>query len=288
MIFHCQSYNYNIYRITLAVFAMLLGLMYAYGDSVAPISFRPRIALLGDSMTWIGGDSCQNETGWSHVLNQSGLAEHIDVYARSGATWTNTKTTTINPSHYTELLHDDNVIYNQAIRLIQRADSSDCEPNIIILFAGANDAWFADKRPGIYEEANSQTEFSLELDPGSVTSLSGSIRLVSETLLDRFPGATLLFITPLQMSKTDAKTIFKVSDIIERTASQIGYPCLRADKETGISHDIESASPTYTYDGVHTNPAGAKILGDYITQYLLNFFTIASNHKINIKKSTTP
>ncbi len=272
----------------MAVFAMLLGLVYAYGDSAAPPSSRLRIALLGDSMTWIGGDSCQNETGWSHVLKQSGLVDHIDVYARSGATWTNTKATTRNPAHYTELLHDDNVVYNQAIRLIERADTCDCAPDIIILFAGANDAWFADKRPGIYDEANSQAEFSLETAPCSVTSLSGSIRLVCGILQERFPNATLLFITPLQMSKTDAETIFNVSDIIERTASQIGYPCLRADKETGISHDIESASPTYTYDGVHTNPAGAKILGDYVTQYLLNFSNISPHHQINIKKSTTP
>lgn len=269
MFIHCKPYKCNIYSIIPAVLLMLLGLMYASVAKGASPSSKPRIALLGDSMTWIGGDSCQNETGWSHVLKRSGIASAIDVYARSGATWTNTKATQRNPEHYTELLNDDNVIYNQSIRLIEKADSANKNPDIIIIFAGANDAWFATKRPGIYDTENSDVKYTGDTQPGSVTTLEGSIRLVSDILRDRFPQATLLFITPLQMSKTDAETIFKVSDIIEKTASENGWITLRADKETCISHDQEKQSPKFTYDGVHTNPAGAKILGDYITQHLL-------------------
>lgn len=265
----CKAYRYDIYRIISAVFAILSGTCCTSATGEPSQTPLPRIALLGDSMTWIGGDSCQNDTGWSHVLKESGIASAIDVYARSGATWTNTVSTHRNPNHYMELLHDDNVVYNQAVRLIERADTSDASPDLIILFAGANDAWFAAKRPGLFDNNDKVAAYSSSTDPASVTSLEGSIRLVSDILQSRFPDATLLFVTPLQMSKTDAATIFKVSDIIEETASERGCLTLRADRDTGITHEQEAASPKFTSDGVHTNPEGARIVGDYITNFIL-------------------
>ncbi len=257
----------------MAVLIVLLGFSCASAETKPTASALPRFALLGDSMTWIGGDSCQNPTGWSHILKGSGLAGKIDVYARSGATWTNTKTTHRNPSFYSELLHDDNVVYNQAIRLIKKADSSQDRPDIIILFCGANDAWFANKRPGIFDSTSLEEKYALATDPADVTSLEGSIRLVSDILQERFPTATILFVTPLQMAKTDTETIIKVSDIIEKVANEKGCPVLRADKESGITHQQESTSPTYTYDGVHTNPAGAQLLGNLILKSLQKLTT---------------
>ncbi len=221
-------------------------------------------------MTWIGGDSCQNPTGWSHFLKESGIAGNIDVYARSGATWTNTNATQLNPSFYSEILHDDNVVYNQAFRLIEDADLTHEHPDLIILFAGANDAWFAAKRPRIFDHDDSIGKYTILTDPSTVTTLEGSIRLICDLLQKFFPNATLLFVTPLQMAKTDAETIFKVSDIIEKTALQKGCHVIRPDKEIEISHEQEEKSPTYTYDGVHTNPKGARLLCNYILKFLLS------------------
>lgn len=268
---HCRPYIYNIFRHTQVVFLILLGIVYASANTHPTSTKSPKFALLGDSMTWIGGDSCQNPTGWSHVFKESGIAGKIDVYARSGATWTNTKSTKRNPKHYTELLHDDNVVYNQAVRLIEKADNSNENPDIIILFAGANDAWFAAKRPGLYYKEDSNIKYSSDTDPASITTLEGSINLVVTLLQERFPDATLLFVTPLQMSKTDAENIFKASDIIDSTASKKGFQVLRADKETDINHEQEAKSPKYTYDGVHTNPEGASLLGDYILKFLIPY-----------------
>ena len=280
MSIHCKPYICNIPHLLPAVLAILLGMSYAAASDGVCYSDKPRIALLGDSMTWIGGDSCQNETGWSHTLRESGIAAAIDVYARSGATWTNTSSTHRNPQHYSELLHDDNVIYNQAIRLIERADSCDSTPDIIILFAGANDAWFSAKRPGIFDKNDPETKYNSVADPRDATSLAESITLVTDLLTDRFPAAVLIFVTPLQMSKTDAETIFKVSDIIEQTASEKGWVTLRADKDTGIRHEEEAESPKFTYDGVHTNPAGARILGDYILSHIIPL----SHHTTHLPK----
>lgn len=266
---HCIPYKYNIYKILSAVLLILYGILYASAEQAPSPTKLPKIALLGDSMTWIGGDSCQNPTGWTHILKESGRVEKIDVYARSGATWTNTSSTHRNPTLYSEILHDDNVIYNQAIRLIDNADINHEDPDIIVLFAGANDAWFNSKRPGIFDKEDHFVAFTADTDPSSVTTLEGSVRLVCDILQERFPNVTLLFITPIQMAKTDAETIFKVSDIIERTATQKGCHIIRPDKETEINHKQEANSPIYTYDGVHTNPKGARVLGDYILSHLL-------------------
>lgn len=271
---HCKPYICNIFRSVSVVFLILLGVMYASANTLLPSTNSPRIALLGDSMTWIGGDSCQNSTGWSCFLKKSGIAGKIDVYARSGATWTNTKSTQRNPQHYTEVLHDDNVIYNQMIRLIDNSDINNEDPDIIVLFAGANDAWFNSKRPGIFDNEDSDGVFSVATDPSSVTTLEGSVRLVCDILQERFPNVTLLFVAPLQMAKTDAETIFKVSDIIEKTASLKECDVIRLDKETEISHEQEAKSPKYTYDGVHTNPEGARIVGEFILKYLNSYLNI--------------
>lgn len=254
-----------------ATFILLLGFIYCYAKEETMPQQGLHFALLGDSMTWIGGDSCENATGWTHILKKSGCAASISVYARSGATWTNTSNTRKDTSFYSELLHDDNVIYNQAMRLIEDYKGSvisniDC----IILFAGANDAWFAAKRPGIYSERDVTNDINYDelTSPANVTSLYGSVALTCDLLHIHFPNTRLIFVTPLQMSKVSPATIHLTGDIIENAAKSRYCEVIRPDKEIGITYDIESKSPTYTYDGVHTNPKGAILVGEYIIRQI--------------------
>lgn len=238
-------------------------LMAAIPECLASTEAKPRIALLGDSMTWIGGDSCQNPTGWTHRLRESGVASRLEVYARSGATWTNTSRTKIDTEAYSEVLDDDNVIYNQAIRLVRDHTSPGSEtPDMIIIFAGANDAWFSDRRPGIFDDvAHSANAGRL---PSEATTLKSSVALVCDILLNSFPRSTLIMITPIEMSKVSADATERVGDIIESSAAGRGVTTLRADREVEIRHAEESESPRFTYDGVHTNEAGAALLADFI------------------------
>lgn len=269
-----------------AVLSLLLGFIYSSTAQATSFNQGLKCALLGDSMTWIGGDSCENATGWSNVLKECGKVRSIETYARSGATWTNTSNTRKDLFFYSEVLHDDNVVYNQALRLIE-AHKSDSISDIdcIIVFAGANDAWFSSCRPGLYDEISisSSERYSDETDPRTITSLYGSVALVCDLLNRYFPKANLTIVTPLQMSKVSADDIHKTSNIIESAALSRGCAVLRADREVGITHDIESKSPTYTYDGVHTNPEGATILGNYILKFLL--FHLNSSTDIRITQN---
>lgn len=249
----------------------LLVCFVAFSFFCASAASPRKIALLGDSMTWIGGDSCQNPTGWSHYLMKSGIAESIDVYARSGATWTNTSHTKAAPSFYSEVLHDDNVVYNQVLRLISNvAEGKAAVPDCIVIFAGANDAWFSSRRPGIFNHGNEALDikYTSDTDVASATSLLSSVALVCDILKQSFPSASYLIVTPLQMSKVSEETVHVVSDIIEKSAGSRGFTVLRADNNVDIKHDVESKTPKHTYDGVHTNPDGARLVAQFIIPYL--------------------
>lgn len=228
-----------------------------------------RIALLGDSMTWIGGDSCQNPAGWSHYLKESGLADCIDVYARSGATWTNTSNTKADTEFYSEVLHDDNVIYNQVLRLIDRIKKGPSKtPDLIIVYAGANDAWFANRRPGIFNTQDSIARYTFQSPAGDATTLQKSVALSCDLLKESFPDSSIILVTPIEMSKVSPDITAKVSEIIEETAQSRGIQTLRADRTVAIRHSEESATPKYTTDGVHTNAAGAYILSEFIIKHI--------------------
>lgn len=277
VLIHCIRYNYIMKGNLSAVLFMLLGFIYCSAtDQTSSSSRGQKFALLGDSMTWIGGDSCEKATGWSHILKESGIADSIGMYARSGATWTNTSNTTKDTSFYSELLHDNNVVYNQAMRLIEDSKNHIFDnPDHIIIFAGANDSWFADHRPGIFDSNLTDKVFDEDTKPCSVTNLYCSVLLVCDLLKKYFPDSNLTIVTPLQMSKVSAEDIHNTSDIIDAAATSRGCRVVRADKEAGITHDVEYKSPTYTYDGVHTNMVGAKLVGDYI----LRNIKFANNHQ---------
>lgn len=222
-----------------------------------------RVAVLGDSMSWIGGDSCQNPRGWTHFLKLLANPKHIDIYARSGATWTNTKTTRGDISAYSEVLDDENVLYPQALRLIKAAQADPSySPELIFLYAGANDAWFFDKRPGIFD-ATRQTS-AQDVIPAECTSLQYSIVLVCDTLRKAFPDARMVLMTPAEMTKAPVWRIRLVSEIIADTGRRLGLTVLRPDIDVDIRKELESIILTNTSDGVHTNPRGAELLARYV------------------------
>lgn len=249
---------------------MLGALPAAIAVAVLPDSVEAagcQVALLGDSMTWIGGDSCQNETGWSHYLRESAPEVRIEVFARSGATWTNTSKTRRDAAFYSEKLHDDNVVYNQALRLTRRVkDGTTLPPDLAIIFAGANDAWFADRRPGIFTLTDSVATYAADVPPADATTLQKSVALVCDMLHETLPGCELVLVAPLEMSKVAPELTARVADIIESAGRSRGVSTLRADREVAIRHEQESRRPTFTYDGVHTNPQGAAMTGNYILQ----------------------
>lgn len=228
------------------------------------------VALLGDSMTWIGGDSCDVARGWSTYFKRLTRPASLKVYARSGATWTNSPSTRIDTRSYSDVLHPDNVLYNQALRLREDAEAGRTPvPDVIVLYAGANDAWFGGRFPEMFPGKPLPDG---EPEPSQVRSLAGSIRLVARMLARSFPEARLVFVTPAEMTKTSAENLTRVADTIDSVASALGYTVLRVDRDVDIRRDTEMKKFTLTSDGVHTNPAGARLLGEYIAGKIIKIY----------------
>lgn len=226
---------------------------------------KPIVALLGDSMTWISGQECDKPNGWATYLKKAGVADTIMLFARSGATWTNSAATNVDPKAYAAVVDDQNVIYNQVIRMIEFCKTHPA-PDKILVYAGANDAWFDSKRPGLFNP-NSKA-FPENIDsalPKDFTTIDGSIRLVVAMLQKHFPDADITFLTPVQAGKIPTAKINAVGDKIEQTGKALGIPTLRGDKNIPFRHEEEAGKlRKNTTDGAHSNPGGAQLIANYL------------------------
>lgn len=250
--------KYNIFFIFILVCILLPAVAGAAGNSPA----GKNVALLGDSMTWIGGDSCDKERGWSCHFRRLASPASVRVYARSGATWTNAPGTKVDTVAFYDVLHDDNVLYTQAVRLLADVGSGKIStPDIVILYAGANDAWFSAKRNGIFVPGKMTADGSLPV------SLAGSVSAVCGMIRDRLPGTRMILITPAQMTKAPASAVERVSAVIDSVGQAMGIEVIRTDRNGPIKASVERGRPRrLTSDGIHTNPEGAAALAHFFIE----------------------
>ncbi len=222
------------------------------------------VAILGDSNTWLGKDDCTGERGWTRWFVEDFKPASCRSYARSGATWSNTRATRLNTEENIGVLGNDNVAYNQICRLKDECRAGRQQtPDLILIALGTNDAWFEKQRPGVFgmtaEEAFSQTDSMITSRPAnSVLSLAESVRYGCEMLMESFPDAQIVLMTPLQSTAVSYDRIRLAGDIIEECGARMSIPVVRLDKETGIYSTRERVKRKFTYDGTHTSVEGAK------------------------------
>ncbi len=203
------------------------------------------IVLLGDSNTFIGGDDCHNPKGWNKWFMDLASPLSCRSFARSGATWTETPRTERDVDGYWDILNDNNVISNQVWRLIRDVNETGIQvtPDLILIMAGTNDLWFADKRP----------------EP-----LPKYIRKSCELLAEAFPKARIILITPPPFTKVPTEVQHQAADVMEQCAQSLGLPVIRLDRVRPLFPPSKLIRRGYSKDGVHTTPKGAKVLGRYI------------------------
>lgn len=233
------------------------------------------IIILGDSNIWLAGDSCDNHTGWTAWMKDTLRPRSCVSYARSGASWSHTTETKKNTTENIAVLGNDNVIYNQVMRLREDYAAGKCrKPDIIIIASGGNDAWFVHKRPQEFDRSVDEV-FAIPASsllgnaPCEVVSLPGAIRYDCLLLKQTFPDAQIIFSTSTPMVKVEPQMLGKVCDIIEHSGDRMGIPTLRLDKAGLISRDDEMKAHIHTYDGIHTNEKGAEKIGRYVAEKLM-------------------
>lgn len=230
------------------------------------------VVMLGDSNTWIGGDDCDKPQGWNKWFKDELQPTTCKSYARSGATWTNTPQTHRDTKENIEILGNNNVIYNQICRLQEAVDGGiQTIPQLILIMAGTNDAWFQKQRPKALSMCACQ---AFNTDKGTMTdrpvndvlSLAESVRYDCELLRVAFPEVQIVLLTPLQSVAAGTENITKAGDIIECCAHKLGLSVIRLDKDGFIDATKEKVKHRLTTDGTHTSELGARQIGSFIAQ----------------------
>ena len=237
------------------------------------------VVMLGDSNTWLGGDSCTAPRGWTRWFAEAFAPASCHSYARSGATWTNTVRTVRDVSEYTELLGDNNVIYNQICRLCDAvADGRQPVPHIIIISAGTNDAWFSKARPGalgLSADGVPDVEVAdayVRRAPCRVLTLAEAVMEGCAMLRGAFPEARIVLLTPLQTTATSLSSIRRAGDIIEGCGRRLGLTVIRQDRDGCVRRADEQRRRRMTTDGTHTSEEGAGRNGRMIALRLTDLW----------------
>lgn len=264
--FASQNIVLDMNKIYVALLICVLSVFPALAGGGGPVG--EHVVMLGDSNTWIGGDDCSKPRGWNYWFLKEYAPESCRSYARSGATWTNTGRTKANPSENIGVIGDDNVIYNQIVRLAQDVSAGiQPVPTLIFISAGANDAWFSKKRPRALEsltDAFSSDSVMAVRKPSEVVRLGEAVGFCCALLRKSYPDAKIVLLTPFHMKSVPQSRITRAGNIIERSGKELGVDVIRQDEGSGI--DGRVTSPATTYDGNHTNEYGARMLARYIIE----------------------
>ncbi|MCM1376866.1 MAG: SGNH/GDSL hydrolase family protein [Clostridium sp.] len=249
-----------------------LSLLLAFFAGAKEVKYPPCIAMLGDSNTWNGGDLCDNEKGWNKWF--ADMLPHVQCrsFARSGATWTHTVKTRPDTLENTAIISDNNVIYNQILRLENyMKQNPDFRPIVVIVSAGTNDLWFSNLRPGLDKQLDVDNKTLTGMSPSEVTNLYDAVRYDLLYLRRLLPEAAIVVLTPLQTTQVDDTIIEWGSDVIMYASIAVdsNMPFIRLCEKTPIRSEEERRQKHYTTDGTHTSPEGAKAVAKAVYNYLL-------------------
>ena len=236
-------------------------------------------AILGDSITWLGGDNCDGtrsgylHRGWTEYFKNNTHFATIKSYARSGATWSHTANTEYDIIEDVSSLSDDNVIYNQINRLKAYTDNGGVIPNLIIIAAGTNDAWYPNARPNATSvSANTafldESGYITSRNVNTLTSIAEAMRYDVELLKTYYPECQVVILTPLQSTAFTAERGQIVGDIIEECSRYLACSFIRQDTKCCIYRAQENVSYYNTADGTHPSIVGAEKIGRVIANVI--------------------
>jgi len=226
-----------------------------------------RVAILGDSNTWLGGDHNKGTKGWNHWFCEDLKPDTCLSLARSGATWTNTIRTQLNTKENIGSLGDNNTAYNQLHRLL--ADTL-LKPNVVIIALGTNDLWYKSRRPNVFSESqlDYESEEFLSTPANKLLTLSDCVNFTVRHIHKALPEAKVVLVAPAECIHVKADDLSRLSDSLEELCKQLDASIIRLDKLSEIKADKERIKKEFTYDGTHTSVKGAKSNGIIIAKEL--------------------
>ncbi len=147
-----------------------------------------------------------------------------------------------------------------------RIEELDEDADIIGVFGGTNDFGHGDAPLGTFADRDVNTFY-------------GACHYLMSHLIERYPGKTIFFMTPLHRltednPKGDGNKAYNVAplktyvEIIREVAEYYSIPVLDLYAVSGIQPKVEIIRQKFCPDGLHPNDAGHVILKDKILAFL--------------------
>lgn len=133
-----------------------------------------------------------------------------------------------------------------------RIDDLDADADMVVVFGGVNDYGHGSAPIGTPNDRTPDTFY-------------GACHYMIQTLLDKFPGKPIVFMTPVhyqaEMLKNMHGKIFKeYVKIIRDVCEEYSIPICDIYANSGIIPALESQRPIFIPDGVHPNARGHEII----------------------------
>jgi len=144
---------------------------------------------------------------------------------------------------------------------VDRFDKMDDDADIVVVFGGTNDYGHGDAKIGCFADRCPDT-------------LYGALHLLISGLIDKYPDATIVFMTPLHrsgdhnLSRGNQLPLSAYVDIIKELTAYYSIPTLDLWSVSSITPAVESAKAKLIPDGLHPNDEGHKRLAARLAGFL--------------------
>lgn len=202
-----------------------------------------KINFLGDSITEGVGTACKEEIYLNLIKEAEALAEARNYGISGTRLAVQSGPDCWGPAY--------------SVRYIEMDDDAD----IVVVFGGTNDFGHGNAPIG---------EFSDRVN----TTYYGACHVLMSGLIEKYPAATIVFMTPLHRLSEDEPSMGNglplkaYVDIIKEVAEYYSIPVLDLYAMGGIQPRVAVQQERYCPDGLHPNGEGHKLIASRLTGFL--------------------
>ena len=142
-----------------------------------------------------------------------------------------------------------------------RVAEMDADADIVVVFGGVNDYGHGDAPFGRIEDR-------------TVDTFCGACHVLMRSLIERYPTATIVFMTPLNTLVAPKNKVGSPSPLIDyvsairQIAESYSIPVLDLYATSGMNANISAQKEKMMPDGIHPNDLGTERIADRLTGFL--------------------
>lgn len=148
---------------------------------------------------------------------------------------------------------------------LERADEMESGADVVVIFGGTNDFGHGDAKIGDFSSRSEYTFY-------------GAMHCLCEKLINKYPDAEIVFITPLHRITENSEIkesglpnevlLSGYVSVIKEVAGYYGLPVLDLFNTSGIQPSVESIKREYMPDGLHPSDKGARRVAERLYGFL--------------------